>query len=102
MIPSTVKIRSMPSRFKHLVPKYKVIRSDACINCGTCAKTCPYGVHERVEGHNRVSPPIDYRCIGFECQSGDFCCVARCPRKALSLSPNPMYETLGDRSKSVV
>ncbi len=96
MKPSTVKIKKMPSRFKHQVPKYKVTRSDACINCGTCAKTCPYGVHERVEGHNRVNPPIDYKCIGFECQNNDFYCVAKCPRKALSLSLNPMYETLGD------
>ena len=40
--------------------------------------------------------PIDYKCIGFECQNNDFYCVAKCPRKALSLSLNPMYETLGD------
>jgi len=78
------------------VPKYKVTRSDACINCGTCAKSCPYHVHERREGHNRVKPPIDYKCIGFECQNQDFCCVGKCPRQALSLSLNPMYETLGD------
>ena len=49
-----------------------------------------------LEGHNRVKPPIDYKCIGFECQNNDFYCVAKCPRKALSLSLNPMYETLGD------
>ena len=96
MKPPTVKIKNMPSRFKHQVPKYKVTRSDDCINCGTCAKTCPYGVHERAEGYNRVKPPIDYKCIGFECQSKDFCCITKCPRKALSLSLNPMYETLGD------
>ena len=96
MKPSTVNIKLAPSRFKHQVPKYKVTRSDACINCGTCAKTCTYGVHERVEGHNRVKPPIDYKCIGFECQKTDSCCVNKCPRKALSLSLNPMYDTLGD------
>ncbi|MGE5390409.1 MAG: glutamate synthase-related protein, partial [Deltaproteobacteria bacterium] len=96
MKPSTVKIEKMPSRFKHQVPKYKVTRSNDCINCGTCAKTCPYGVHERPEGHNRVYPPINYKCTGFECQSKEFCCIAQCPRQALSLSLNPMYETLGD------
>ncbi len=96
MIPSTVTVRAMPSRFKHQVPKYKVIRSDACINCGTCARTCRYGVHERVDGHNRNRLPIDYRCIGFACQGSASCCVARCPRHALSLAPHPMYETLGD------
>ena len=96
MKPSTVIIKKTPSRFKHQVPKYKVTRSDACINCGTCAKTCLYGVHERVEGHNRAKPPVDYKCIGFECQSTDTCCVNKCPRQALSLSLNPMYDTLGD------
>ena len=96
MKPATVQIKTMYSRFKHQVPKYKIIRSEDCIACGTCARTCPYGVHERVEGHNRMKPPIDYKCIGFECQNRDFYCVAKCPRKALTLSINPMYATLGD------
>jgi glutamate synthase domain-containing protein 2/Pyruvate/2-oxoacid:ferredoxin oxidoreductase delta subunit len=96
MKPSTVKIKKMPSRFKHQVPKYKVTRSSACINCGTCAKSCPYGVHERREGQNKMRVPINYKCIGFECKNNDFYCVAKCPRKALSISLNPMYETLGD------
>ena len=96
MKPSAVTIKEIPSRFRHQVPKYKITRSDACINCGTCARTCPYGVHERVEGHNRVNPPIDYKCIGFECRSKEFCCIGKCPRQALSLSLNPMYDTLGD------
>ncbi len=83
MKPSTVKIKKMPSRFKHQVPKYKVTRSDACINCGTCAKTCPYGVHERVEGHNKVKPPIDYKCIGFECQKQGFLLHCQMPAQGL-------------------
>jgi glutamate synthase domain-containing protein 2/ferredoxin len=96
MRPSTVQIKNTPSRFRHQVPKYMITRSDACINCGTCADTCPYGVHERVEGHNKVKPPVNYRCIGFECLEKDFCCINKCPRQALSLSLNPMYEALGD------
>ncbi|HEY94433.1 MAG TPA: FMN-binding glutamate synthase family protein [Dehalococcoidia bacterium] len=96
MKPSTVQIKNIPSRFRHQVPKYKVTRSDDCINCGTCAGTCRYGVHERIEGHNKVRPPIDYRCIGFQCLEKDFCCVNKCPRQALHLSLNPMYEALGD------
>ncbi len=93
---SSAIVKRMPSRFLHQVPKYKVTRSDACINCGLCAKRCPYGVHERLEGHNRVRPPIDYKCVGFTCGDNDFYCVAACPRRALSLSLNPMYEALGD------
>ncbi|MBN2238251.1 MAG: alpha-hydroxy-acid oxidizing protein [Dehalococcoidales bacterium] len=96
MKPETVKIKKTPSRFRHQVPKYKVTRSDACISCSICSTTCPYGVHERREGHNKVSPPIDYKCIGFECLEKDFCCVGKCPQQALSLSLNPMYEALGD------
>ena len=72
MKPPTVVVKRMPSRFKHQVPKYKLTRSDVCINCGTCARTCPYGVHERVEGHNKIKPPIDYKCIGIQCQERDF------------------------------
>jgi glutamate synthase domain-containing protein 2/ferredoxin len=92
----SVKTIRTPSRFKHQVPKYKITRTDACINCGTCARTCPFGVHERVEGYNKVKPPIDYKCIGFECKQTDHYCVDKCPRKSLSLSLNPMYQTLGD------
>jgi glutamate synthase domain-containing protein 2 len=43
-----------------------------------------------------MKAPINYKCIGFECKNNDFYCVAKCPRKALSISLNPMYETLGD------
>jgi len=97
MKPPAVAVNKMPSRFKHQVPKYKITRSGACISCGICAKTCPYGVHERIEGHNKMRPPIDYKCIGYGCkEQDDFYCVHKCPRGALSLSLNPMYDTLGD------
>ena len=96
MKPKTVKIKNAPSRFRHQVPKYRVVRSDACINCGLCAKVCPYSVHERLEGHNKMKHPINYKCIGFECEKNEFYCINKCPQHALSLKPNPMYETLGD------
>jgi len=96
MKPESVIIRKAPSRFKHGIPKYEVVRSDKCINCGTCAKLCPYGVHERLEGYNKIKPPINYKCIGFECKNNKFYCIDKCPVNALTLKANPMYETLGD------
>jgi glutamate synthase domain-containing protein 2/NAD-dependent dihydropyrimidine dehydrogenase PreA subunit len=89
-------VRPAPSRFLHAVPKYRVTRSEACINCGRCAQVCVHGVHERTEGHNRMRPPVDYRCIGFACAAGVGHCLPQCPRGALTLELNPMYETLGD------
>ncbi|MFN3527880.1 MAG: glutamate synthase-related protein [Candidatus Altarchaeaceae archaeon] len=91
-----IKIKEMPSRFKHRISKYKIVRSDKCINCGLCARLCPYGVFERREGYNKSNPPISYRCIGFECKNNEFYCINKCPQKALSLELDPMYEALGD------
>ena len=96
MKPKTVIIKEAPSRFRHHIPKYQVIRNESCISCGTCARLCPYGVHERSEGYNKMKHPVDYRCIGFECMKNDFYCINQCPENALSLTLNPMYETLGD------
>ncbi len=95
-VPSSVHIQTAPSRFKHQIPKYRITRSNDCINCGLCASLCPYGVHEMVPGHNEINLPIDYKCIGFECMRNDFYCINNCPQKALSQSLNPMYSTLGD------
>jgi len=96
MKPETVTVKYAPSRFRHLLPKYLVTRSDACINCGTCARLCPYEVHERPDGHNKIKMPVSYKCIGFECEKNDFFCINKCPKNALELKRNPMYETLGD------
>jgi len=38
---------------KHQVRNIKFTRSDACINCGTCAKSMPIGVHEKRKGKTR-------------------------------------------------
>jgi glutamate synthase domain-containing protein 2 len=40
--------------------------------------------------------PFDYRCIGFECEQTDHYCVDACEQKALSITKNPVFETLGD------
>jgi len=96
MKPESVIIKRAPSRFKHGIPKYKVVRSDKCINCGTCVKLCPYGVHEKLEGYNKIKPPINYKCIGFECKNNKFYCIDKCPVNALRLELNPIYELFGD------
>ena len=85
-----------PSRFRNPIGKYVVRRSSRCVSCGLCATLCPYGVHLRYENYSMPIRPRDYRCIGFKCEANDFFCVKRCPQHALSLSLNPILETLGD------
>ena len=91
----TVKIA--PSRFPNEICEIEVQRDiSKCINCGTCAKLCPFGVHERKTGYNRVSKPLSYRCIGTSCEDKSFYCVNHCPRGALSLGVSSEYRTIGD------
>ncbi len=54
------------------------------------------GVHEIRTGQNFVTSPHPERCQGTACRENDFFCVAHCPRDALSVSDNPLLETLGD------
>ncbi|MDP6394004.1 MAG: 4Fe-4S dicluster domain-containing protein [Desulfobacterales bacterium] len=90
-----VEIKEAPSRFRNPIGKYKIRRSQECINCGKCVELCPYGVHVKHKGLKRVSRPKDHKCIGFACQQNDFC-VSNCPQNALSLGINQVYKTLGD------
>ncbi|MEK7449782.1 MAG: glutamate synthase-related protein [Planctomycetota bacterium] len=90
------EIKNAPERFKNQLAKYLVLRNPQCINCGTCAVVCPYQVHQRPAGYKRMSQPVHERCIGFRCLKNDFCCVHHCPRQALKLELNPLWETLGD------
>ena len=91
----TIKIA--PSRFPNEICEIEVQRDiSKCISCGTCAKVCPFGVHERKTGYNRVSKPLSYLCIGTSCEDKTFYCVNRCPRNALSLVISSEYRTIGD------
>jgi len=91
----TIKIAS--SRFPNEISEIEVKRDvSKCINCGTCAKVCPFGVHERKTGYNRVSKPLSYLCIGTSCEDKLFYCVNHCPRNALSLDISSEYSTIGD------
>lgn len=93
-IPSSPK--SVPFPEKRFFGRFKVERSGDCINCGTCAKFCPYGVHDRRDGWGSISRPRDWFCIGPECQINSYFCVNNCPTSALSVRENPMFESLGD------
>jgi glutamate synthase domain-containing protein 2/ferredoxin len=84
------------SRYRNPIGKYIVKRNANCISCGLCAKLCPYGVHLRYENYSQPVRPLDYKCIGTKCQTNDFYCVQNCPQKALSMSLNPILETIGD------
>lgn len=85
-----------PSRFRNPIGKWVVRRNSNCISCGLCARLCPYGVHPRYENYTQPIRPLDYRCIGTKCEANDFNCVKNCPQKALSVSLNPVLETIGD------
>lgn len=90
------KIVRAPMSFKNAPGMTTVVRTDACINCGVCVQACPYGVHVRPPGFNRVLPPKSERCIGTSCAGNDFYCVPKCPTEALRLEPGPLAKTLGD------
>ena len=90
------QIVETPSRFKNPIGKYVVRRNSRCINCGLCAQLCPHGVHIRYDEYSLPVRPKDYRCIGFKCEANEYFCVKRCPQHALSLSANPIMDSLGD------
>lgn len=89
-------VRRTPSRFRNPFGKYKVIRTEACVNCGKCAELCPHGVHARMADSGKMNRPADYKCRGEECRKCDYFCIDKCPSGALSMKVNPLYETLGD------
>lgn len=87
---------STPSRYRNPIGKYIIKRSADCIECGLCARLCPYGVHPHYDVYSGTLRPHMERCIGFDCSNNDFYCIERCPQKALSMRPNPLIKTLGD------
>ena len=85
-----------PAERLQFMNRYTVSRADTCISCGLCESLCPYGVHKRIEGHARILPPDDRRCIGPSCEVNYFFCVANCPTKSLSVKDSDNYQCLGD------
>lgn len=81
-----------PSRYPVAAP-FKILRSDRCINCGTCIDACIYDCHQRAEGNPRIMADPSENC----CRSC-FACIRRCPRNALSMHANEIYAAQGDRT----
>ena len=90
------KVRAAPTRYRNPVGKYKVWRSNACIQCGKCMQVCLYGVHIKPQGYTRFLPPRDDLCQGFKCKEIGRFCPDHCPVGALRVDLSPMYESLGD------
>jgi glutamate synthase domain-containing protein 2 len=88
--------RPATARYRNEIGKFSVHRSSSCQRCGKCVELCPHGVHVRPHGYRSVLRPFEYRCIGFECEKTDHYCVDACENKALSITKNPVFETLGD------
>ncbi|HUT26816.1 MAG TPA: glutamate synthase-related protein [Methanomassiliicoccales archaeon] len=86
----------IPSDRLKFVNRYVVERKDTCISCGLCESLCPHGVHQRIEGHARIMPPYNQRCIGPSCASNDFHCVTHCPTSSLSVRNSETFSALGD------
>ena len=89
------EVKPAPTRFRHALSKYRLVISKECDNCGLCLELCPYGVFQK--GTKRPKVAQDHLCIGPACQKNAFFCMARCPKEAIHLNPNPSFEALGDR-----
>ncbi len=80
------------SRYPISTP-YRVLRSDRCINCGTCIEACIYDCHYRSEDDLRImADPKDNCCRNC------YACILRCPREALSMHLSEDYLALGDKT----
>ena len=90
--PKRLSPHPTPSRYPIVTP-YKILRSDRCINCGTCIEACIYDCHFRSTEDPRImADPQEYGCRNC------FACINRCPRDALSMQKNEKYHELGDKT----
>ncbi len=88
----TIHVQRAPSRAKPLV-RPRIVRSDACINCGICIESCIYDVHYRTADLRML--------IGEQPQDQNLCrsclrCVRECPQSALSAPIQPQWRQTGD------
>jgi FAD/FMN-containing dehydrogenase/ferredoxin len=89
--PSAVGMGLRPALSRRApIGPFSLVRSEHCVNCGQCARVCPYAVHRRrPEDLRRMAQPISHLCVGC------FRCVQECPTRALTLMPSPAYQGLG-------
>ena len=88
------EVKQTPTRFRNPLGKFRISIQKNCDNCGLCLKLCPHGVYQ--PGSKRPKVSKDYLCLGPACQKNEYHCVARCPKEAILLNPNPSFEVLGD------
>ena len=62
--PKRLSPRPTPSRYPILTP-YSIIRSDRCINCGTCIETCIYECHYRSQEDPRIIADPKENCCRY-------------------------------------
>ncbi|MEI8372118.1 MAG: glutamate synthase-related protein [Planctomycetota bacterium] len=90
------EVRPAAPRYRNEIGKFSIRRASNCIACGRCVEVCRRNVHIRPDGYHAILRPFDYRCSGFECAETEGYCVDACPQKALSLTENPVFKTMGD------
>jgi glutamate synthase domain-containing protein 2/NAD-dependent dihydropyrimidine dehydrogenase PreA subunit len=88
------KVQPAPTRFRNALSRYRLAIGGACDNCGLCVQFCPHKVFEA--GARRPKVVRENLCAGPECGFDDFCCISRCPKRAISLRTNPSFDVLGD------
>lgn len=90
----TIKLKPISTLSRHptIIP-YRILRSDRCINCGTCIEACIYDCHSRSEEDSRILADPKENC----CRNC-FACIMQCPREALTMLTNEDYFALGDRT----
>ncbi|MHC4777074.1 MAG: glutamate synthase-related protein, partial [Planctomycetota bacterium] len=90
----TLRLAPRPAPPRHPVLRpYRIDRSDRCVQCGTCIRTCLYEVHERCAADPRtMADPAENGCRNC------FACVLHCPRSALTMHPSKEYAAQGDET----
>jgi ferredoxin len=90
------EVRTAPPRYRNEIGKFSIRRASDCEACGRCVEVCRHHVHVRPDHYRSILRPFDYRCIGSACADTSNYCIDQCPQQALSLSENPVFETMGD------